>query len=119
MATKDIIIRIESRVDQLITDHQRLSDLCQTLRVERDSLLQERRALQERVKGLEHQLSILQLCDGLGSSAVSREQARARARARVNRLMREVDNCINLLSAETQVGEKVDESNGDESNGGE
>lgn len=99
MATKGIINRVEGRVDQLIADHQRLADSCRSLQSERDALLRERRALQEQVKDLEHQLSVLQLCEGLGSSSSSRDQARARARARVNRLMREVDKCINLLSA--------------------
>ncbi len=115
MATKSIITRVESRVDQLFSDHQRLSGLCRTLQSERDALLQERRALQEQVKDLEHQLSVLQLCEGLGSSSASSDKARARAKSRVNRLMREVDKCISLLSAtpegadmngESEVGEK-------------
>ncbi len=105
MATKSIINRIEGRVDQLLTDHQRLSDLCRSLQVERDALLRERRVLQEEVKGLEHQLTVLQLCEGLGSSSQDREQSRAPARARVNRLMREVDKCINLLSAHPEGAE--------------
>ncbi len=93
-------------MDQLITDHQRLSALCLSLTAERDALSREKRTQQERIKDLEHQLSVLQLCEGLGSSPVAeRDQAESknRARARVNRLMREVDKCINLLSAHPEV----------------
>ncbi|MFI3282542.1 MAG: hypothetical protein SNG10_03325 [Rikenellaceae bacterium] len=108
MATKNIISSLESRVDQLISDHKRLGDLCRSLQSERDMLLAQKREMQEQMKSLEHQLSVLQLCEGLGSSTAtaSRDESRNRARARVNRLMREVDKCINLLSATEDVKEK-------------
>ncbi len=109
MTTKSIITSVEGRVEQLITDHKRLSEVCQTLKDERDALVIERRSLQQRVKELEHQLSVLQLCEGLGSSsgAVEQSESRRRARVRVNNLMREVDRCINLLSAVEPQGEEL------------
>ncbi len=101
MATKSIITRIEGRVDQLIEDHKRLTQLCRDLTSERDELLGEKRELQLEVKRLNHEVSIHQLCEGLASNSASRD----RARARVNRLMREVDKCINLLSASQEIDE--------------
>ncbi len=96
-------------MDQLITDHRRLGDLCRSLQGERDLLIQEKRSLQEQVKSLEHQLSVLQLCEGLATSTASSDKARSKARARVNRLMREVDKCITLLSATEQGAPEVQE----------
>lgn len=96
-------------MDQLITDHKRLGDLCRSLQSERDELLREKRTLLEQVKSLEHQLSVLQLCEGLATSNGSSDKARANARARVNRLMREVDKCISLLSATEQDGAGLSE----------
>ncbi len=101
MTTKSIITSVEGRVEQLIADHRRLTEVCQSLKDERDALVLERRDLQQSVKNLEHQLSVLQLCEGLGflPGAGEQSEARRRARTRVNNLMREVDKCINLLSA--------------------
>ncbi len=100
MSTKSIIQRVESQVQNLVADHKRLNGVCQTLKTERDELLQQRRELQQEVKELTHQLSVAQLCNGLGSASANQNEAKNRARARVNQLMREVDRCINLLSAE-------------------
>ena len=99
MSSKSIIAEVEGRVEQLIADHKRLGALCQELKSERDILLQERRDLQEKVKEQHKQLSVLQLCEGLGASSGASSEARHRARARVNSLMREVDRCIAMLSA--------------------
>ncbi len=98
MSSKRIITELESRVEQLIADHRRLSTLCQSLRGERDTLLEQRRVLQESQREQQRQLSVLQLRDGLGASTAQSNEDRDRARARVNQLMREVDRCIGLLS---------------------
>ncbi len=62
--------------------------------------------MQQEVKSLEHQLTILQLRDGLGSTSLDLAESRNKARARVNRLMREVDKCISLLSTEQEGAER-------------
>ena len=49
--------------------------------------------LQERIRELDGELSRMQLTEGLAGESRNREKARAR----VNRLMREVDKCIALL----------------------
>ena len=82
MAEKSVITNIENRIRQLMDDHKRLSDQCAELTAQRDSLKAENRTLQERIRELDGELS---------------SRNRDKARARVNRLMREVDKCIALL----------------------
>lgn len=93
MADKSVITNIEARVRQLIDDHKRLSDLCAELTAQRDTLRSEKRTLEERVRELDAELARMQLTEGLAGGGRNREKARAR----VNRLMREVDKCIALL----------------------
>ena len=92
MADKSVITNIEARVRQLIDDHKRLSDLCAELTTQRDTLRSEKRTLEERVRELDAELARMQLTEGLAGGGSNREKARAR----VNRLMREVDKCIAL-----------------------
>ena len=70
MADKSVITNIEARVRQLIDDHKRLSALCAELTAQRDTLT-----------------------DGLGGGGGNRQNARAR----VNRIMREVAKASALL----------------------
>ena len=93
MADKSVITNIEARVRQLIDDHKRLSDLCAELTAQRDTLRSEKRTLEERVRELDAELARMQLTEGLAGGGSNREKARAR----VNRLMREVDKCNALL----------------------
>ncbi len=95
MAQKSIISSVEKRVSQLIQEHQRLSQLTRALSLQRDELQLEKRQLQERVQELERKLDVRCLGEGFASG----KQDKVLARARVNRLMREVDKCINLLTS--------------------
>jgi len=95
MADKRVIENIEARIRQLIDDHRRLSKYCSELTVQRDTLKAENRTLQERIRNLEAEAARMQLAEGLAGGGRNREKARAR----VNRLMREVDRCIALLEA--------------------
>ena len=99
MAEKSVITNIEARVRLLIDDHKRLSGLCTELAQQRDALQREKRALQEQVRDLEAEVAKLQLVDGLAGGRTNRDKARAR----VNRLMREVDKCIALLERQTET----------------
>lgn len=93
MADKRVITNIEAHVRQLIDDHKRLSKRCAELTGQRDALRVEKRALEERIRTLEAEVARMQLVEGLAGTGSNREKARAR----VNRLMREVDRCIALL----------------------
>ncbi|MFI3319306.1 MAG: hypothetical protein SNH01_00850 [Rikenellaceae bacterium] len=103
MAQKTIIESLESRVLDLMEDHRKLRSECRELISEREALLSQRRALKEQVAELERQLSIFQLREGFGTTAADRDQARLR----VNRLMREVDKCITLLTSQP-LGNQVE-----------
>lgn len=93
MAEKSVITNLGERIRQLIADHGRLSRLCDELDGECRSLKAENRALQERIRELEHESERMRLTAGLAGTRGDRDMARAR----VNRLMREVDRCIALL----------------------
>lgn len=93
MTDKSVIVNLEARMRALIDDHRRLATLCGELTAQRDSLLSENRSLQERIRDLDAELQRMQLTEGLAGTSRDREKARAR----VNRLMREVDKCIALL----------------------
>ncbi len=95
MADKSVITNIKARVGALVEDHKRLSGLCRELVAERDALKAEKRSLEERVRQLNAEVARMQLTEGLAGTSQNREKARAR----VNRLMREVDKCIALLGA--------------------
>lgn len=93
MADKSVIGNIEVRVRRLMDDHRRLTELCDELTAQRESLKAENRGLQERIRELDAELARMQLTEGLAGESQNKDKARAR----VNRLMREVDKCIALL----------------------
>lgn len=93
MADKSVIATLENRIGRLIEDHRRLRSLSRELTAERDTLKAANRTLEERVRSLDAELSRMQLAEGLSGGSHNRDKARAR----VNRLMREVDKCIALL----------------------
>lgn len=103
MTNKEVIQQLRERAERLMQEHARLSDLNRALVAERDTLRGENRRLQLRVRDLEQEVSSLQLSDALGGGSVHRE----RARARVNRLMREVDRCIALLGRQDDAVREV------------
>ncbi len=100
-----VVREIESRVEQLIADHKRLTKLNGELINQRNDLLQTKQQLQERVMKLERELTMTQLRGGLKGGTKSN----ARARAYINRLLREVDACIACLSSPEgrEKGEEV------------
>lgn len=104
MADKSVITNIEARVRQLIDDHRRLSELCTELTAQRDALRVEKRSLEEQIRRLDAEVARLQLAEGLAGEGPNREKARAR----VNRLMREVDKCIALLGQPSALSEAPD-----------
>ncbi len=94
MAVKGIITELNARMERLMEEHRKMVSLCGKLTAERDALKEEKRKLEERVRSLDRELEKLQLGEGLAGKSADKEKARAR----VNRLMREVDKCISLLN---------------------
>ena len=95
MADKRVITNLEALVRRLIDEHRKSSGTVRELTAERDSIKAENRALRERVRSLEKDLARKELTEGL----TGRSSDRDKAKARVNRLMREVDKCIALLGS--------------------
>ena len=95
MAAQEIIANLAAQVRRLMAEHAKL---CDRMKTEGDALRKENRTLQERVRSLEEELSCVRLAEGLAGGGRNRE----RARARVNRLVREVDRCIALLNRQQE-----------------
>ena len=95
MADKRVITNLEALVRRLIDEHRKSSGTVRELTAERDSIKAENRALRERARSLEKDLARKELTEGL----TGRSSDRDKAKARVNRLMREVDKCIALLGS--------------------
>ena len=93
MAQKEAISRLAEQVKSLIEDHRRKSEQCDRLAAECRDLKEENRSLQERVKQLDAEVATLHLSQGLAGD----NRNKAKARARVNRLMREVERCIAIV----------------------
>ena len=103
MAEKGVIMNIAAQVDRLVGEHAALAKACSELTAERDSLRDENKTLKLQIRELQQQLSRMQLSDGLSGGSADRE----RAKARINRLLREVDRCIALL--DKNAGEAAEE----------
>ncbi len=96
MAVNPIITSIETKIARVIDDNRTLRAECSDLVSQRDKLRADNRELQKRVTELEKELSHIKLNAAL---AGDKSDKRA-AKARINRLVREVDSCIALLAAE-------------------
>ena len=96
MAAQEIIANLAAQVRRLMAEHAKLRGLCDRMKTEGDALRKENRTL--RVRSLEEELSCVRLAEGLAGGGRNRE----RARARVNRLVREVDRCIALLNRQQE-----------------
>ena len=106
MADKSVIESIEARINRLIEEHGRLSGLCRELTAQRNALQAEKRTLEERNRELDAEVARMQLTEGLAGESRNREKARAR----VNRLMREVDKCIAIVENAEKVSAAAQEA---------
>ena len=94
MSKAAVIEAINGKIDRLVEDNRRLRDEYSSLSLQRDKLKSENRALTEQIARLEKRVGVLELRDGLSGGGENTKLAKAR----VNRLMREVDKCIALLN---------------------
>ncbi len=94
MSKTAVIDAIRAKIDRLVTDNRRLrGDYAKAIE-QRDKAKAENRELTEQIARLEKRVKVLELRESMTGGS---EDTKA-ARARVNRLMREVDKCIGLLS---------------------
>lgn len=88
--SRKAIENIGRQVERLMEEHRKVTAQRDELADECGGLQEENRSLKEQVKRLESELSFAQISEGLAGD----ERNRKKARARVNRLLREVDRCI-------------------------
>ncbi|MCC8020305.1 MAG: hypothetical protein LIO85_11125 [Rikenellaceae bacterium] len=93
MAGSDIVKSVIAKAERLMDQNRCLRAEAGQLSGQRDKLRAENRRLTERVAELEKRIDVLELREGFASGGNTKQ-----ARARVNRLMREVDKCIALLN---------------------
>ena len=78
----------------MIDDNRKLRDEGGKLAVQRDKLKGENRDMASRIAQMEKRIAVLELRESMTGESEDTKIARAR----VNRLMREVDKCIALLN---------------------
>ncbi|MCH5329755.1 MAG: hypothetical protein J1E04_02230 [Alistipes sp.] len=89
-AGRRAVENIDRQVGRLLKEHDRVILQRDALAAECGKLREQNRSLREEVKRLESELSAAQVVGGLTGDGGNRK----RARARINRLLREVDRCI-------------------------
>ena len=94
MACKSIISHIQAQAERVIAQHEKLESELATVVSERDSLKAELRKQQEENIALKAEVQRLRLTQSLGGNTADK----AKSRARINLLLREVDKCIKLLT---------------------
>ncbi|MBR5863950.1 MAG: hypothetical protein IKY76_05255 [Alistipes sp.] len=94
MACKSIISHIQAQAERVIAQHEKIADQVVALTAERDALKVEVRKQQEEIMTLKAELQQLQLAQSLSGNSTDK----AKSRARINQLLREVDKCIALLT---------------------
>ena len=94
MSKTTVIDAIKAKIDRLVSDNRRLRDDYTKVARQRDKAKTENRELAGQVARLEKRIQVLELRESMTGDS---EDTKA-ARARVNRLMREVDKCIALLN---------------------
>lgn len=94
MACKSIITHIEAQAERVIAQHEALESAFAQLQSERDALQRELRAQAEEIQQLKAYIKKLELTEGLTGETTDK----AKAKARINLLLREVDKCIALVN---------------------
>ena len=90
MAKQQVVNSLIEKVGRVIEENTRLQASAAQAIGERDKLRSENRELKARIK-------LLELGEGFTGGA-NTEESRKRARAQINRLMREIDGCIALMN---------------------
>ena len=94
MACKSIITHIEAQATRIIGQYEKLDAEYAQLLQQRDALRAEARQREELVRDLKAEVERLRLAESLSGNTSDR----IKSRARINRLWREVDKCIALLT---------------------
>lgn len=101
--SRKAIDNIGSQIERLMNEHDKVVGQRDELDKECRALHEENRRLKEQVKNLETELASAQVSGGLAGD----ENYRKKARACINRLLREVDRCIAIAENETVNSEGI------------
>ena len=94
MACKSIITHIEAQATRIIGQYEKLEAEYAQLLQQRDALRAEARQREELVRDLKAEVERLRLAESLSGNT----SERIKSRASINRLLREVEKCIALLT---------------------
>lgn len=95
MADKEIITALEANVRRLMKQHAEVVEQLSQMQQKNQQQAVKIRTLQQEVRSQKDELTQLRLSEAMGGSGDKRV-----ARAQVNRLLREIDKCIALVSAQ-------------------
>ena len=99
MSGKSVIDSVGKNVARLVGDNRRLRERAERLAASNERLRSENDTLAAELAEVKQRLTVHELAEGFGGGS-SDEAGVKIARARVSRLMREVDKCIGLLNRE-------------------
>ncbi|MBO7299884.1 MAG: hypothetical protein J6U53_00560 [Tidjanibacter sp.] len=97
MAKQQIVTSLSEKVSRVIAENSRLEQQQASLEEDLKRLRSENRSLREKLDAMERKVALQSLGEGFSGGA-NDSAARKRARAQVNRLMREIDRCIALMN---------------------
>lgn len=98
MAKQEIVKSLAEKVQRVIEENNRLERQQAEMSADIQRLRNENRSLKERLDAAQKRASLLELGEGLVGGGAADSAARKRARAQINRLMREIDRCIALMN---------------------
>ena len=96
MTSKELVATLSEDVRRLVAEHSAATEELRTMRQKNNDQAARIRTLQQQLKESKAEVARLQLGEALGASRTTSPAARAQ----INRLLREVDKCIALLSDE-------------------
>ena len=93
MPEKAVIKSLSEKVGLLIEDNKRVREDRTKLAGANEKLREDNRGLKQQITELEKRVKVLELGEGLAGGGDTKQ-----AKARINRLMREIDRCIALMN---------------------
>lgn len=93
MPENAVIKSLSEKIALLIEDDRRAREDREKLAAANEKLRNDNRSLKQQVAELEKRVKVLELGEGLAGGGDTKQ-----AKARINRLMREIDRCIALMN---------------------
>lgn len=88
------IAGLRSKVEGIIADNRKLRDAVAKLTTERDKVKGQKREAEEKIALLEKRVHVLEMAESFAGNGVDNRVAKLR----INKLLREIDQCIALMN---------------------